>query len=377
MAQFSFKAPLSIALAACLWLPATAQAGFEWTPPPAPKQMPESSSLMTPRAPLGGGPAVAAAPVTPVQIDDMTSMPPAPDIQPYPQAGPALQTQGAVEARALAAPAPQDDGVTYAEAQGFGKDIPLALVLRQIVPPEFSYSFDKDVEPGVLVSWDGGRPWNVVLRDALRPLGLQSDITNKMVLIRKVGAPNLPTMPFAKHNAHPIPNEMPSIAVSDGPQILVPPPGAEIAPMPTPAMTATTALTPLPTDTPPTAQPAKTVAPAKTAQVGPRVKKSFDPYEIKFWKANKGQSLRDVLAQWSDGAGVSLYWNAASDYQLPVDVDLLGTYVDAVNQILSAYESAAPEGKFYPNLPQGPSVLVIESAGNGEARMANAAHRTN
>ena len=46
------------------------------------------------------------------------------------------------------------------------------MAINQIVPPDFVYSFAPEVNTGAPVSWQGDRPWNVVLKQALEPAGL-------------------------------------------------------------------------------------------------------------------------------------------------------------------------------------------------------------
>ena len=72
---------------------------------------------------------------------------------------------------------------TYAEAIGFGKDMPLALAVQQILPPGYAYSFAKSVNPGARVSWNGGKQWNIVLLDTLEQLGLSARIDGNAVAI--------------------------------------------------------------------------------------------------------------------------------------------------------------------------------------------------
>lgn len=72
----------------------------------------------------------------------------------------------------------------YAEAVGFGRDLPLALALSQVIPSEFSHSFADDVDAGTTVSWEGGKPWDVVLKEMLRPAGLTAVIRGGQVSIQ-------------------------------------------------------------------------------------------------------------------------------------------------------------------------------------------------
>jgi len=72
---------------------------------------------------------------------------------------------------------------TYAQAIGFGRDLPLALAISQVVS-EFTHSFADNVDTGITVSWEGGKPWNQVLNEMLRPKNLTSVIRNNRVIIQ-------------------------------------------------------------------------------------------------------------------------------------------------------------------------------------------------
>lgn len=72
----------------------------------------------------------------------------------------------------------------YSEAVGFGRDLPLALALSQVVPAEYSYAFGKNVNVGASVSWQGGKPWPEVLNDMLAQNGMVAIIDNKQITIQ-------------------------------------------------------------------------------------------------------------------------------------------------------------------------------------------------
>lgn len=76
--------------------------------------------------------------------------------------------------------------------EGFGKDMPLALALRQIVPPHYAFSFGKGVNPGTLISWEGGRAWNKTLQDALAKIDVAFTTQDHTLSLRTVtsAAPN-------------------------------------------------------------------------------------------------------------------------------------------------------------------------------------------
>ncbi len=75
---------------------------------------------------------------------------------------------------------------TFDVIEGFGTDMPLALALRQIVPVKYAFSFGKSVNPGEVVSWKGGKPWNIVLEDALAPLNIAYDIIDNKLKLSKI-----------------------------------------------------------------------------------------------------------------------------------------------------------------------------------------------
>lgn len=93
-----------------------------------------------------------------------------------------LQSAATLPAPAQATPTSPPAG-GFTEAVGFGRDLPLALALSQVVPPEYSYAFAQDVNVGTTVSWQGGKPWNTVLAEMLAQSGLRAHIQNNQVTI--------------------------------------------------------------------------------------------------------------------------------------------------------------------------------------------------
>lgn len=76
----------------------------------------------------------------------------------------------------------------YTDAVGFGRDLPLALALSQVVPPEYSYAFAQDVNVGSTVSWQGGKPWNQVLDDMLGQSGMKAVIQDNQITIQNANS---------------------------------------------------------------------------------------------------------------------------------------------------------------------------------------------
>jgi hypothetical protein len=195
---------------------------------------------------------------------------------------------------------------TYALAYGFGKEMPLALALRQIVPASYAFSFDPKVNIGTRVSWQGGEPWNVVLKKALGDEKITATVYDDMVFVR----PATDAEHKAVKNMH-----------------------AEHA-------------------APASAAPATLVE----AEAVPAY---FD--DAHSWSATPGQTLRSVLSAWSDKVDVKLHWNNVYDYAIVNPWTYQGDYVHAVDGLLTAFESETPKptGNLHPNAPEGPAVLVV------------------
>lgn len=416
---------LGVFIGAATLLPVSAaHAGFEWTPPAASAQP--------------GGPVVQAVPVP-----DVDAMPPV-DAEPMMMPGTSGMTGNAViDAQPLAPPpvasAPVSDDRDYAVAEGFGRDIPLALVMQQIVPPGYAYSFDPSINPGTRVSWDGGRPWNQVLNDAVAPHGLEAIVIDMTVHVREasaqraLAAPASLQTPAQQTSMHSMMSEIaraagatpsgmiraetkdePAAPVAAAPEMITDParlaeigrsdatayhpsyprrtpvsaprhaPAAQPAPnQPAPAETVTfngPRAEPVPAATgaqePMPIVPAESIASPAPQSIVPKSPAAatatpsvLDPHAVNSWRAEKGASLKKTLTSWSGMAGVQLYWDAAGDYALPVSVHANGTFPEVLMQTLSAFGEAGdrPVGALHPNLPAGPSVLIIRSSGSGAA----------
>lgn len=440
-----------------------AKAGFEWTPPAAPPAKAAPSGMQTgtiqadgalvPEMPAlrrdkietidmttGAAPQKSASPATnsyvprgpaPDMSYDAAPLPGAPmdlsaaapmALQPQQQVQPprvsALQTAPGDVSRAPAYP--QNSNVapmrtvttltpsTYTEALGFGSDIPLAFAMRQVVPGNYAYIFAPGVDQGARVSWNGGKPWNEVLADMVRPQGLNISISGNNIRVFPQSGDN-GAMPVQASMQQAVEKPVaprrtrPMLTASAGEVQAASQPTAETyirrqdagEPVAGPArqkpkqessfwsrlgLKSDTTTEIRNQDKVVSQQGAMPVTPSPVPQAAPAyapipVAASATPLDapapaqpkasmdvINFWQAEKGDSLRTVLQSWSDRAGVQLYWVPPSDYVLPQPVRMQGRYMDAVMQALSAYGEgrSRPVGRLYPNLPAGPSVLVIE-----------------
>lgn len=88
----------------------------------------------------------------------------------------------------VASTASQPSNTDFTPAVGFGRDLPLALALSQVIPEGYNYSFGQNIDLGTTVSWEGGKPWNEVLRDMLSKSGLKADISGNQVSIKSANS---------------------------------------------------------------------------------------------------------------------------------------------------------------------------------------------
>lgn len=383
----------TLSLALAFSLPCVSYASFGWTPAPASVPAPPPSAAPKKSAP----PATMAGPLTP-EPDSPNTLPvpvgtvesgslspePAPTPEPAPEAGMKTLTHkktmeaappvGPSVSSATTAPQPleQDSPADVplprpepkekiepvrssplttspsketAPLEGFGKDLPLVLALRQIVPTEYAYGFASNDLAGIRVDWQGGKSWPLVLSDTLSAAGLRADVTGKAILISKMAG-------YAPLSA--------ASPASSGP--------VSSSPLPVPVSPRATLNKkdplPLTEETPKAAASPTPAAPAAHAQAtrespAPEGVKSMTSESV--WTARPGTTLRTVLAGWSRAAKVELDWVTPYDYPIANAFTFTGTFEQAVSSLLGTYsrETPRPRGRLYPNLPEGPSVLMV------------------
>lgn len=441
---------------------APAYAGFEWTPPPpapAMAAMPAEAMHNVPASPAAFVEAIELTPAPVTSEGDVAPLmeAPAPMAVVEDIALPAPAPTPAIEQESTALPAspfsetldaPVAAGGPYAEAMGFGTDIPLALAMGQIVPSTFSYSFASNVAPGLKISWNGGKPWNQVLNESLAPHGLQAKIVGTAVIVRTVSGgasaldetarlPDHAMSDFSAQSQEALMREKATteaVAEPAGTQVSLrgegtadnyprrspqkknfrgsiftpdekkgnsapPPPAMEVdhaviienevrgSAMPPRDADVAAAFEPAAPASMLRAIPAAAPTPLTTTQkisyadeavidrasvlterdvpgvVENNSSKTLDPFEVSFWRAEANENLQDVLKSWSETAGVEVLWDSGYDYKLPAAISLHGTFPDAVSKVFSLYGKVEPrpQGRLHPNLPKGPSVLLVEN----------------
>lgn len=374
----------------------TAEAGFEWkgtlVPPAAETPAAESLSGLEPVIMWDGAssPDMPAQKVAPVEA--------APAVAPVP----AEEEESVATIAAPAAPvAPSETGEVIS---GFGADLPLVIALQQVVPAGYQFSFAKDVNPGAIVSWDGGRPWQVVVADMLSGAGLGYRLQNNVIVVGK----------FSQADAAPLPGAVTEVA----PVAAVPPMPLEEA-LPVPSSAAKSEQIPDDLTAPPagvsgdapvdirrqkpskllkrmttwgdqssaaepvvapsedlTAPPVLLVQPESKVEGEGKVTASSAPMPVPEetpvaapasapaveWKAAQGETLREVLKKWAAAADVELYWSIDYDYRLAGDVSYADSFDNAVAKLLEHYGDVRPQpyGQIH-RATDGSRVLIVKS----------------
>lgn len=405
-----------------------AYAGFEWTPP-----------AQTTGVKIQAMPDISATPSLPSKSSEIKTFPLDEDMILEKENGSPSSVPQTLPIDKVEILAEDKMADTEEPVMGFGKDIPLVLAMRQVIPAEYAFIFDPGIDLSMRVNWNGGRPWQTVLEDMIGEAGLGLVISQKKVWVREESFPpvvpekteentpdfaelqqNIPVLSESGLSEEPVDvvlkNKKYEVTekkaeesykkVPEEPEIYMPPPTVnkdfnykEISreheesynpsyprrtPMPIMSGAGESAgvidkpvrldskegLEQLPVRD---VEMKKPIAPSRNipalhegripeAQITAS-DKSIDPYEIHFWQAEKGDSLRETLSNWSVQAGIKMIWAAHYDYRLPTPVRMHGTFPDAIKSLLTVYESSPdrPVGRLHQNLPEGPSVLVIES----------------
>ena len=172
-----FGRALMVSGVALLCFSASAHAGFEWRGPIEPPVR------QTAPAPVTGNDMSGLAPITAwdgaVQpahdapaavVESVEAEPVSPALKPF-AAAPAAHT------------APQTMPVEGEVLAGFGRDLPLVIALQQVAPAGHQFSFASGVNPGAVVSWEGGKPWQAVMTDMLAPQGLEYQLQGNVVAV--------------------------------------------------------------------------------------------------------------------------------------------------------------------------------------------------
>lgn len=395
-----------------------AQAGFQWVEPPPPTQpvviggglasQPIVPQVYVPEPPMVIGTDAVGTPYPPApaqyaagQMQPPSGMPMSivpqqqelPPVVPVsqnlnPVAQPQLQpAQGGVDNGAngwYAPPSPPsapvygNDGENFAlrqpenrVLQGFANDVPLELALKQIVPPSYSFRAAPGVDMNALVSWHGGQGWRETLQAVLVSQNLAVyEQGSSLMIVQAAAQPAPAPMGEPAPLAYMPDSNVPSSVVPSQPVMPAPQDQASLA------VSAPQNMADIPL-----------AAPAQGGVVGgeaynlagpdlmlgqPSVV-SPDQYGASLnaapqeeWRADKGETLKKVLEEWSERSGVQLAWQAEYDYPLQASVKYTGSFEDAVRSILVAFQEAQPQpiASLHKTGDDAQTVLVVQVRGN-------------
>lgn len=224
---------------------------------------------------------------------------------------------------------PMSTASPYATIAGFGRDIPMAMALGQIVPPEYSYSFGEGVIQGAKITWNGGKPWDEVLRAALAPLGYEAMIRNRYITIQK-------------HTAE-------SMAVPQEQMAMLQPTVSQ------PIQLAKSSDSIAPASVSPQAGADEMVSPQQSAETASG-----------FWHADQGESLRTVVDTWSKDQNIQVIWQTEGDYVLPKTIHSDGSYQEALAAALESFGNSLPRpvGELHVGQDGTPPTLVVSTYSN-------------
>ncbi len=264
------------------------QAGFEW------RGMSPSADMGNDMpAPIGVGPTTLAAPVAPVtKIGQVT-------------------TTVAGDAPMNMIPQNESNAGSY---RGFGRDIPLSMAVKQIVPNTMTVEFDSahNINMNSPVSWTGDGSWQSTLDKVLNKQGLTFDVRGNAVYVsRQMGYSSAP---------------MPVKTLSSSPEMVVSMPITQPAPVAMPV-------------------------PVRNVPVS-----NFQPD----WSAGANDTLRQTLERWALQNGTVLRWTIDYDYRLKKPVSFEGSFTDAVESLLDEFRTVEPRpyGELKPNAGGGHMLMI-------------------
>jgi hypothetical protein len=196
---------------------------------------------------------------------------------------------------------------------GFGQNVTVERMFQRLAPPGWTVKYDARVEPSHKVTWFGGRTWREVAAEALTRAGLEMrDTGSRELTIARIGAVSPP--PAAHRSTAQRMLSQPTTPQQD-----------DAAPAPAPA-------------------PATSVTTGET------------------WTADRGLSLRQVLANWAERAGWTISWRSPRDYRIEAGASFEGDFTKSVSNLFAAFADASPPVRA--TLYTGNRVVVVSIPGD-------------
>lgn len=216
---------------------------------------------------------------------------------------------------------------------GFGRDIPFSLAVRQIAPAGAKISFGNGVDVRERVTWEGGDDWHRVLDAVATSRGYVVTYAGRGVRITRQGDPNPPIEPARAVQQ--------VAAAGQGGIVFVPYRGPGPAPVPGPGG-------------PPAGAGWKPYGAAPAPVAAPAA-----------WRAEKDVSLRGILETWGARAGWSVVWKSQYEYRLQAGAAFAGDFVQASGELIRSVGEVQP--RLNVTFFKGNRVLVVSNDGSAVA----------
>ena len=220
---------------------------------------------------------------------------------------------------------------------GFGKDIPLRLALRQVIPLEYEVTLaPSDPIGNEITSWQGGRPWKAVLDDLSARHHLQIRFDGNRAVVNGGGGGEAAPVTGAPMAAAPTASE-------PSPERL-PESQPERPRGPTPTGPLARDLNGVPR--PVSGGPVDAVPSAGVYGAG---------------EAHEGLSVRATLDEWTQRGGGRLVWHCKNvEYPLYGTNVFEGDFKQAAADLLMAFADVRPaiDAAFYPDNKPMPHLVV-------------------
>jgi hypothetical protein len=325
---------------------------------------------------------------------------------------------------ATGAPSPlrADPGTSV---EGFGKDVPLGLAVRQIVPQGYSVTYGAGIDRNRRISWQGGADWQTVLRSvAVGGHHMAVSVSGQEVVLsdadaaydgpppasrapgaaaasapRQEAQRGLVLVPLRQPETPPLPaaSPAPPTVVTTPVRAPVAPPSVAAAPAPVPAPAQPAAAQPAaaPPAQPVAAVPQATVPASEASAPAPSQQRPLTARERRaaaasaaaaarvagpvpgqrasaassvsadgrMWHARQGQTLDQVLGDWADKAGWTLVFRSAMIYELQASADFEGDFLEASGSLIRSVRAMPqPVATFY----RGNRTLVVGNRADQE-----------
>jgi hypothetical protein len=219
----------------------------------------------------------------------------------------------------------------------------LALALRQVLPVGYNFSIDQNIDMDTLVSYKGGKPWRDTVQDMLTAANLTARERGSTVTVSRASASAAPVATTTRTAAASL---LPAAMPLDGDNASAMS-AVSISPQSTVAVSSHS-------------------APAASYLHAPDNIPSVNVGSGDGWSAERGDTLRKVLADWCKRSGVELQWLAEYDYPMEATAHFSGSFEDAVRLLLAGFESARPQpiAELHTNATAGQMLLVVQTRGN-------------